>query len=116
MEKIQKVSVFATFKTLLHVLTIYNWKNFRKQERDILIRNIGHAIGVALLLLNFAVAAYADFSYCLKYKFDLKIVALPVAIFIAAPQIILSYVAITIKNDLVYEVVNSLNGIINKRE
>lgn len=112
----QSVFVFATFKPLQRILTIYDWKNFQSQDRPVLIRHIRNAIVVALLLLNFLLGAYADISFCLDNNLDLNKIALPAAILITSPQIIVSYIAITVKSDLVNEVIGNLKEMVKKRK
>lgn len=112
----RKVSVFSTYKPLLRILTIYDWKNFQNQKRPTLTRNICQAIAISVLVLAFIVAFVCDVMHCLNHHFHVTQIALPLGLLIGSTQFALTFASIRMKDDLVNTVINDLHKIVMKRK
>lgn len=116
MSNIQKVPVFSTYKPFLHILTIYDWKNFHNQDRRILKRNICLAIVVSILALAFIVAMVCDAWFCVTNNFNVVEIGSAFGILINAVQFAITYNSIRMKSDLVNQLIAGMNKIINERK
>lgn len=116
MERIKKVTVFAAFKPFFHIFTIFDLKNFRNQERRILLRHICQATTISMMVLAFIVAIWSDALYCITQKFIVVQIALAFGILINSIQLAITYISIQVKRDLVDEVIARLEKVIIHRE
>lgn len=111
-----KVPAFSAYKPFLHILHIYKSENFQNQHRRILIRNTCQAIVYSACILSMAIFLMSDVKHCLSYNLHVAQIALPLGILVGVSQLIITYISIRMKDDLIDEVIANLNKIITKRE
>lgn len=116
MERIGKVSVFRAYKPILHIVTIFDMKNFRIANNRILIRNICQAIAISMMVLALIVAILCDIWYCMDNNFNVPEIALPFGVLINLAQLAITYISIRMKSGLVDEVISRLEKEITKRK
>lgn len=112
----RKAVVLAAYKPFLHILTIYDAKNFQNQNRRTLARNICQCVIVSMLCIASIVAILCDIWYCfIGNRFDVAKMALPFGIIVNVMQLVITYASIGSQNRLVYEVIDGLEEIITNR-
>lgn len=111
----QKVTVLAAYKPFLHILTIYDSKNFESQEWRIRFRNTCQAIALLILYIGSVIAMYCDISFCFRNNFNVAHIALPFGIMINIIQLTIAYTSIRLKNYLVDRVMVYLETIVIHR-
>lgn len=112
----QQVAVLAAYKPFLHILTIYDSKNFQNLDRHIIFSNRCQAIAVSVLIIAFSIGLYSVGLYCVVLNFDVGEVALQLALFINSLQLMITYVALRINNDDVDNVIAEISNIVTQRK
>lgn len=111
------IGAFDAYRPYLQHMDIFNAANFRHHcSRRIILRNVCHAAASATLMLGSVLAMLSDAFYCISWHFDLRQVALPLAMLINSNQIAITYVTVWTKMHRVNGAIASLNEIIDKRK
>lgn len=108
----RKITAFAAFKPFVRILRLYKWEHFRNPDRRIIAQAIGFSI--LIFCLNAFVLTVA--WHCYRHNFDVRQIALQIAILITLPTAAITYVSIGMKRKLVDNVIGNLNEIVNKRK
>lgn len=115
MKRVENVFVFAAYKPLLHIFSIFNLKKFRNQELCRSLCNICQAIAVSMITLAFIGALVFNTWYCMGKHFIVAQIALPFGILINSLQFAFTYISIRMRSGLVDEVIVGIGKIVKKR-
>lgn len=111
-----EITVMATYKPLLHILTIYDWKNFQHQDRRTVFSNLLQAIAVSASAFGYFICLLCDAWYCIEHSFNVTKVAMQMALFISALQLAIAYITIRINNERVNDAISAINRIVTERK
>lgn len=110
------MNVFSSYKPFLHVLSIYDSKNFHHKDPRILLRNICQAIAYSACIFAMAVFWICDLKQCFDYNFNMTRIVLPFGLLIGSAQLSITYISIRMKGDVFDEVIAKLQRIVTNRE
>lgn len=116
MENRQKVAPFAAFKPFLHILTIYDPKNFQNGNRREIVFKRCQAFAFSVVCCAFSIAAWFSGAFCLEHNFNVTEFSFQIAVFINSLQLTITYMSIRIDNDRVSQVIDNIGTTVAKRE
>lgn len=117
MEWNTKINIPPAYRPFLVILTVHKIRNFRSNDRRILWRNIGRAVGVTILLTIF-VCLYLPYelSVCVRQHFNLNVISQPLSFSIGSSQVLIVYLILLLKGEKIIETIDHINQIIKKRK
>lgn len=110
----QKRVLLGVFKPFLHLLTYSNATSSANHKHR--IGNLTRAIIFGLLAMTYLMVLVIDFWYCYGFRFDIRVVAFPFAIFINGTQLMSAYASLWTNNNRVEQAIDILTGIVDKRK
>lgn len=115
MSDVTSISVLRAFAPAYRMLTVYNLDNFRNANWRTILRNLVWATLTTILLGSSFIVAMVNVCYCYENKFQLRIIAMPIASYINTEQVTITYISMRMKLEQVDRVTASLNETINQR-
>lgn len=116
MENSKKIVVLRELRQILWIITAYNRENFQVPHRKTLWRNIAVMVAYSFCLVMFALLLVSGAWSCVDCNFDIKESSLPVSVTVSIVQMIGMYISLACNNRKISRLIDSLQGIIDKRE
>lgn len=109
--------VLRAFRPFLVYLTMYKAKNFRNENRLIVIRNICRVVvHLVMFSILYAVFVPAEVLVCYTNQFVLSKIADPMSYFLAVLPAIFVYILLFSKSDKIIETLDILHEIVVERK
>lgn len=111
-----RIKVLEAFRPFFSLLSVYSSNKFYGKTQPTHFHYIQTAI-FSVFFCALIITSISAFWYCLNpsYKNSVKEVALPLSMAICCTEIVIIYFAISSKNQTVYDTIQRLQRIIDKR-
>lgn len=115
MARNREIVILRAYRPFLKSLTIYKLENFRTNDRQLLIQNIFHAIGLTVVFAVF-IFIFLPTQFLACCNEDLREVVRPFSFFLAIAPAMLIYFIMRGKTDKIVDTLDYLHKVVVESE
>lgn len=116
MESPNQIRVFSSFKPFLQLLQSYNTENYKKCRRAQLVKNIGLAFGMTVLIALLPISIVLIIWCLIDKNVTLQKVVVIAPLILTIFQLFVKICSLVTKNRHVNETIARLQGVIDQRK
>lgn len=117
MEKREEIVVLGAYRPFLSILTAFDSKNFRSNDRRVLKWSIFRAFSMSCLILPYVFLFLPmELITCFKHKFNLNVIGQEISFFLGGFQVLVIYGLLMWNRAKLPETCDYLHGIVKKRK